>query len=100
MIAAITPVVTFAAGGVMALPYAVLIPLMPEDERGSLTGFYTFSRGVGTSLGPLLAGLAITATAGSAFSSTDGYQAVWGVCAVAILLSLPFLRALRRHTEQ
>ncbi len=100
VIAAITPVVTFAAGGVMALPYAVLIPLMPEDERGSLTGFYTFSRGVGTSLGPLLAGLAITATAGSAFSSTDGYQAVWGVCAVAILLSLPFLRALRRHTEQ
>jgi len=100
VIAAITPVVTFAAGGVMALPYAVLIPLMPEDERGSLTGFYTFSRGVGTSLGPLLAGLAITATAGSAFSSTDGYQAAWGVCAVAILLSLPFLRALRRHTEQ
>jgi MFS family permease len=99
VVAVITPFVTFAGGAIMALPYAVLIPLMPEDERGALTGFYTFSRGLGTSLGPLLAGAAIS-IGSSAFSATQGYQAMWAVCAVAVILSLPFLRRLRRDTEQ
>ena len=45
----------------------------------------------------LLAALtvAISALRGP-FAATDGYQAVWGVCAVAVLLSLLPLRSLRR----
>jgi hypothetical protein len=41
-------------------------------------------------LGPLLGGLAISLLAGP-FSSTDGYAAVWGVCGIAALASLPVL---------
>ena len=58
-----------------------------RSEHGSLTGYYSFSRGLGTWLGPLLAGLAITVV--------GGYQAMWIVCAAAIVLSIPFLPALK-----
>jgi MFS family permease len=81
----------------MALPYAVLMPLMPEDAHGALTGYYSCSRGLGTWLGPLLGGIAIS-TATGVFAGTHGYQAVWGVCAVAVLASLLPLRVLRRTT--
>ena len=46
--------------------------------------------------GPLLAGTAISLSSG-VFESTKGYQATWGVCAAAILLSLLPVRALRRR---
>jgi len=51
------------------------------------------SRGLGMWLGPLLGGAAITLLAG-VFSGTHGYQATWGVCDLAILASLPFVRRL------
>ena len=50
---------------------------------------------LGAVLGYLLAGVAITLTSGI-FPGTHGYQAAWGICAAAILLSLVPLRALRR----
>ena len=37
---------------------------------------------------------------GNGFSATQGYQAVWGVCAVAMLLSLWPLRRLRAHAPE
>jgi MFS family permease len=98
VIAAAVPFVAIGGGVIMALPYAVLIPLMPEGEHGALTGYYSFSRGLGTWLGPLLAGLAI-AGLGPAFATTQGYQAVWGVCALAVLLSLLPLRWLKTDEE-
>jgi MFS family permease len=69
---------------------------MPADEHGALTGYYSFGRGLGTWLGPLCGGVAITIFAGL-FTATQGYQAVWGVCAAATLLSLIPLRALARE---
>ena len=45
----------------MSLPYALLMPMMPRGAHGAVTGLYSLSRGVGTSLGPLLAGVAIQA---------------------------------------
>ena len=82
-------------GGVLlSLPYALLQPLMPEGRHGLLTGFYSASRGVGVMLGPLIAGLAITA-ARPLLTSTQGYSATWGVCGVATLASLPLLRRVR-----
>lgn len=95
IVAVSVPIIAVGGGVVMTLPYAVLIPLMEDEEHGALTGCYSVSRGVGTALGPLLAGAAITATSG-VFPATHGYQAAWGVCAAALLLSLIPLRALRR----
>ena len=42
-------------------------------------------------LGPLLGGVAVS-LGGGLFGSTDGYAAVWAVCAAACLASVPFLR--------
>lgn len=50
------PSVATGGGIIMALPYAVMMPLMPEGQHGSLTGCYSLSRGLGTWLGPLLGG--------------------------------------------
>jgi Na+/melibiose symporter-like transporter len=99
VVAASVPVFAVGGGAIMSLPYAVLTPLMPDKDHGALTGFYTFSRGIGTALGPLLAGLAITAGS-SFFSASHGFQATWGVCALAILASIPFLGRLRRQERE
>jgi MFS-type transporter involved in bile tolerance (Atg22 family) len=98
LVALSVPFVAIGGGAIMALPYAVLMPLMPDEEHGTLTGVYSFSRGIGTWLGPLLAGLAITA-AGGLFAGTKGYQAMWFVCSAAVLASLPFVRRLDARTE-
>jgi MFS family permease len=98
VVACALPFIALGGGVIMALPYAVLMPLMPDTERGALTGYYSVSRGLGTWLGPLFAGLAITALAG-VFADTKGYQAVWGVCAAAALLSLIPLRRLAAATQ-
>ncbi|HEY6761577.1 MAG TPA: MFS transporter [Baekduia sp.] len=96
-VGAVTPIVGFGGGVVMTLPYALLIPLMGDDDHGLTTGLYSVSRGIGTALGPLLAGVAI-GLLGGVFHGTQGYQAVWGVCAAAILLSVPVLGLLRDRT--
>jgi MFS family permease len=95
VVGCVTPLVGFGGGVVMTLPYALLIPLMADDDHGLTTGLYSVSRGVGTALGPLLAGIAIELLDGGFFGGTHGYQAVWGVCAVAILGSVPILGLLR-----
>ncbi len=94
VVAAALPVAVLAGGVVMTLPYALLMPLMPEHEHGMLTGFFSLTRGFGTMLGPLLAGVAVSALHG-AFPATHGYQAMWLVCSLAVAVSLPFSRRLR-----
>lgn len=94
VIAAAVPFVAIGGGAVMTMAYAILIPLMPEDEHGALTGFYSASRGVGITLGPIIAGVLISVTSGGPFASTHGFQAMWIVCAAAALTSLLFLRRL------
>ena len=89
------PVIAFGGGMIMGLPYAVLMPLMPEDEHGVITGVYSLSRGLGTMLGPILAGVAIQTLGSALFESTGGYAAMWLVTASAIFASLPFLARLR-----
>ncbi|MGI9185567.1 MAG: MFS transporter [Solirubrobacteraceae bacterium] len=96
LLAVILPVVAMGGGVVMTLPYAVLIPLMPDREHGALTGFFSLTRGLGTLLGPLVAGVAIQVLHGP-FSSTHGYQAMWLVCSAAIFASIPFSRHLLRE---
>jgi MFS family permease len=93
----ILPLVAFGGGMILTLPYAILMPLMPEEEHGLITGFYSFSRGVGILLGPLLAGVAITVLR-PALTSTHGYAAMWLVCGLAMLASAAFMGPIR-HRE-
>jgi MFS family permease len=88
----VLPIVAFGGGVIMTLPYALLMPMMPSDEHGTLTGFYSVSRGIGVALGPALAGLAIQLAG-------QEYRAMWLVCAAAILVSIPFTRRLRDEGE-
>jgi MFS family permease len=87
--------IALGGGTLMTLAYAVLMPLMPEGEHGALTGFYSLSRGVGITLGPLMAGVLIWLTRAGPFGGTQGYQAMWIVCAAAALASLWFVRRMR-----
>lgn len=96
VVAMIAPVFAFGGGVVMTLPYALMIPLMDDRDHGLQTGLYSVSRGIGAAMGPLLAGVVIELTGGGIFSGTEGYQAVWGVCAVAVLLSVPLVSRLHR----
>lgn len=93
------PIIAFGGGLTMTLPYAILMPMMPDDSHGIMTGFYSLSRGLGVMLGPLLAGIAIELLGGY-FHSTHGYAAMWIVCSGSILLSIPVLGRLRaRHPD-
>jgi MFS family permease len=95
-IVASIPFIAFGGAAVMTLAYAILMPLMPENEHGLLTGFYSVSRGLGIITGPVLAGLAISLTSDGAFAATHGFQGVWIVCAGAALTSLLFVRRVSR----
>jgi Na+/melibiose symporter-like transporter len=100
LIVAAIPFVALGGGAVMTLAYAILMPLMPEGEHGAITGLYSLSRGIGIIAGPILAGVAIAATSGGVFKSTNGFEAMWIPCAAAALLSLVFVRRLRRALDQ
>jgi MFS family permease len=90
------PFIAAGGGTVVTLAYALLMPLMPEDEHGALTGFYSLSRGIGIITGPILAGVAIALTRHAPFGATQGFQAIWFVCAAGAFASIPFVRRLRR----
>jgi MFS family permease len=98
LVAVAAPFIAFGGGVIMTLPYALLMPLMPEDRHGALSGFYSLSRGIGTALGPLLAGVAIALARGP-LAGSQGYAATWAVCAAAILASIPLLPALRDEVD-
>ena len=88
VVALAAPLVAFGGGVTMSLPYALLMPMMPRGAHGAVTGLYSLSRGVGTSLGPLLAGVAIQAAG-------EDYRWTWLVCGAAILVSIPVMGPLR-----
>jgi MFS family permease len=98
-IAIAVPFIALGGGTVMTMAYALLMPLMPEDEHGALTGFYSISRGVGIILGPIIAGALIWFTRNGLFKATHGFQAMWIVCAVASFASLIFLRRMANAAE-
>ena len=98
-IGASIPLIALGGGTVMTMAYALLMPLMPKDEHGALTGFYSLSRGVGIVLGPTLAGAIIWLTRDGIFKSTGGFQAMWIVCAAATFGSLFFLRRMAMAAE-
>ena len=90
------PVIATCGGIVMALPYALLIPMMPAAEHGLLSGFYSLSRGLGLMIGPLLGGAAIEILRafGDPFG-TQGYAAVWVAAGGLLVASIPLARRLQ-----
>jgi MFS family permease len=94
LVAPVLPFVAFGGGMILTLPYAILMPLMPEEEHGLLTGFYSFTRGIGILAGPLIAGVAISALRNQ-LAGTQGFAAMWLVCGAAILASIPLMGPMR-----
>jgi MFS family permease len=86
-------VVAIAGGIVMTLAWGLLFKLMPPEHRGAISGLATTTKGVGLIIGPLAAGAAID-IASRYFEATDGYQVLWPLCGVPILLALPLVNHL------
>ena len=91
--------VAIAGGTVMTLAWGLLFKLMPPDERGAISGLATTTKGVGLVIGPLVAGGVIDLLS-SRLEATDGYQALWPVLGVPILLAIPLVaRLIRAESE-
>jgi MFS family permease len=88
-------VVAIAGGSVMTLAWGLLFKLMPPEERGAIAGLATTTKGLGLIAGPLLAGAAID-LARSTFPETHGYQVVWPILGLPILLVTPLVARLTR----
>ena len=83
----------------MTLAWGLLFKLMPPDERGAISGLATTTKGVGLVIGPLVAGGVIDLLS-SRLEATDGYQALWPVLGVPILLAIPLVaRLIRAESE-
>jgi len=92
-------VIAFAAGILLALPYALMMGLMPSDSHGAAAGLYGFTGGAGLVLGPLVAGVAIE-VAEPLLESTQGYAAMFGVVSAAVLASIPLVRGIDASGSQ
>ena len=79
----------------MTLAWGLLFKLMPPGERGAISGLATTTKGVGLVIGPLVAG-AVIDILGPHLEATDGYQALWPVLGVPILLAIPLVARLGR----
>jgi MFS family permease len=87
--------VAVAGGTVMTLSWALLFRLMPPHHRGAIAGLATTTKGIGLLVGPLVAGVMIDVLK-PYLSKTDGYEALWPVCAVPVLAAIPLVASLIR----
>jgi MFS family permease len=85
--------VAVAAGMVMTLAWGLLFKLMPAQHRGAISGLATTTKGWGLLFGPLIAGGAID-LASPYLKTTSGYQILWPVCAVPVLVAIPLVGSL------
>ncbi|RDI74684.1 Major Facilitator Superfamily [Gaiella occulta] len=86
-------VVAMFAGSVMTLAWGLLFKLMPAGDRGAVSGLATTTKGLGLIVGPLLAGALIDILRPT-LASTSGYQALWPVLGIPILLVIPLVASL------
>ncbi|GAA5156582.1 hypothetical protein GCM10023340_44840 [Nocardioides marinquilinus] len=89
------PLVAAGAATVMTIPFAVLMRMLPAEGHGAASGLFGFSRGLGSTLGPVVAGVVVVLTADNVFESTEGYASMWLVCSAALLLAVPLMWSLR-----
>ena len=83
----------------MTLAWGLLFKLMPADDRGAVTGLATTTKGIGLLIGPLLAGAMIDILH-PYLEATEGYQVLWPVLGIPILLSVPIVGALVRAEKR
>ena len=88
--------VTIAGGGVMTLAWGLLFKLMPERDRGAVAGLATWTKGRRPADRPLAAGAAIDISA-PYLEATQGYQVLWPILGIPILLVIPLVASLARH---
>jgi MFS family permease len=93
--AAIFPV-AIAGGVVMTLAWGLLFKLMPAEHRGAVSGLAILTKGAGLIGGPLGAGALIDIVA-PYLPKTNGYQVLWPLCGLPILLAIPIVAALLRR---
>jgi MFS family permease len=91
-------VVAIFGGSVMTLAWGLLFKLMPEGDRGAISGLATTTKGIGLVFGTLLAGILID-LARPYFPGTDGYQVLWPILSLPILLATPLVASLIRAEE-
>jgi MFS family permease len=92
-------VVAIFGGAVMTLAWGLLFKLMPPDERGAIAGLATTTKGIGLIFGTLLAGILIDVMR-PYLPATDGYQVLWPILSVPILLSVPLAFSLIRPERE
>jgi Na+/melibiose symporter-like transporter len=90
--------VAIAAGTVMTLAWGLLFTLMPAGDRGAIAGLATTTKGIGLLTGPLLAGGLIDVLRPH-LRQTEGYQALWPVLGVPIILVIPLVVKLWRAEQ-
>jgi Na+/melibiose symporter-like transporter len=86
-------VVAIAGGSVMTLAWGLLFKLMPAADRGAISGLATTTKGIGLLIGPLLAGAAIDLLS-PVLEDTQGYQVLWPILGIPVLLVLPLVARL------
>jgi MFS family permease len=91
-------VVAIAGGSVMTLAWGLLFKLMPAEDRGAIAGLATTTKGIGLLTGPLLAGAAIDLLS-PYLEDTNGYQALWPILGIPVLLVIPLVARLA-HVER
>jgi MFS family permease len=77
----------------MTLSWGLLFKVMPDGDRGTVTGLATTTKGIGLVIGPLAAGAAIDIFH-SALGATAGYAALWPTVALPVLLVIPLVALL------
>jgi MFS family permease len=90
--------VAIAGGTVMTLAWGLLFKLMPAEDRGAIAGLATTTKGIGLLTGPLLAGAAIDLLS-PYLEDTNGYQALWPILGIPVLLVIPLVARLA-HVER
>jgi maltose/moltooligosaccharide transporter len=90
---AIIFVVAVFGGSVMTLAWGLLFKLMPDGDRGAVSGLATTTKGLGLIFGTLLAGILIDVLR-PYLPATEGYQVLWPILSVPILLSVPLVASL------
>src|SRR5699024_348370 len=95
---ALIPVVALSAATLTIPPGSMLIRLAPAHLPGSASGLFGLRRGTGGVIGPVSTGVAILVLR-PVLSATHGYAAMWFVCSLTLLISIPFVLALR-HDER
>lgn len=85
--------VAVAGGIVMTLAWGLMFKLTPPQHRGAASGLATTTKGFGLLFGAPAAGLAID-LARPYLGATDGYQVLWPLCAIPILVAIPIVGSL------